>query len=89
MIQSWFYVAEGPKKPLYAFLFSLLGYVVNVLSPYCRSVGQVEKLEILIKLQVNQFFQGNADIFLPEDQGLKSKTKVPRTTGDDLPAEVL
>lgn len=89
MIQSWFYVPEGPKKPLYAFLFSLLDYVVNVLSPYYKSAGQVEKLKILIKLQVNQFFQGNADIFVPEDQGLKSKTKVPRTTGDELPVEVL
>lgn len=49
----------------------------------------MEKLQILIKVQVNQFFLGNADIFIPEDQGLKSKTKVPRVSGDELPVEVL
>lgn len=38
---------------------------------------------------MSEFFQGNANIFIPEDQGLKSKTKVPRVAGDELPLEVL
>jgi len=28
-------------------------------------------------------------MFIPEDQGLKSKTKVPRLAGEELPLEVL
>lgn len=49
----------------------------------------MEKLQILMKLQETYLFQGKFDMFIPEDQGLKSKTKVPRLAGEELSLEVV
>lgn len=50
MLQSWFYVPEGPKKLLDTLFWSSIHDAVNLQLLY-YSIDQMEKLQILMKLK--------------------------------------